>query len=102
MPEPTRIRSFIRCYGLFWNANEVDWYPGGGSNDRFRLLGRIGQNKSKLVSLVTRASEADSVDTARIVTLVRGIASRGSGSNMRWQVHCQTARANSARCLNAC
>lgn len=32
MSEPTRVRSFIRCYGLFWNANEVDWYPGVGSS----------------------------------------------------------------------
>jgi len=36
----------IYAYGLFWDANEVDWFPGHGSP--FRMLGRIGQNKGKL------------------------------------------------------
>ena len=27
MPERIRTRSFIRCYGLFWSADEVEWYP---------------------------------------------------------------------------
>jgi hypothetical protein len=33
---------------LFWSADEVEWNPGAGSSNRFRLLGRIGQNKGKL------------------------------------------------------
>jgi hypothetical protein len=42
------VRGFIRCYGLFWSADEVDWYPGGGNRERFRILGRIGQQRGKL------------------------------------------------------
>ncbi|MDR3435594.1 GIY-YIG nuclease family protein [Telmatospirillum sp.] len=33
----------IKNFGLFWRADEVDWYPGKGA--RFRLLGRIGVNR---------------------------------------------------------
>lgn len=36
----------IHGYGLFWDADEVDWFPGQGTP--FRLLGRFGQNKNKL------------------------------------------------------
>ncbi len=32
----------IKNYGLFWRADEVDWYPGHGNP--FRLLGRQGKN----------------------------------------------------------
>lgn len=31
----------IQSYGLFWKANEIDWYPGKGART-FRLLGRRG------------------------------------------------------------
>jgi hypothetical protein len=48
LPERTHTRSFIRCYGLFWNADEVEWNRADSSSNRFRLLGRIGQNKGKL------------------------------------------------------
>lgn len=30
------------AYGLFWQRDEVDWYPGTGNRGQFRLLGRIG------------------------------------------------------------
>ena len=36
----------IYAYGLFWDANEVDWFPGQGTP--FRMLGRIGQNRGTL------------------------------------------------------
>ena len=36
----------IYAYGLFWDANEVNWSPGQGAP--FRMLGRIGQNKGTL------------------------------------------------------
>lgn len=39
---------FIKNYGLFWNVDEVDWCPGKGSKGAFRLLGRQGQNRTKL------------------------------------------------------
>lgn len=35
----------IRAYGLFWRAHEVEWAPGRGKRDRFRLLGRTGLNR---------------------------------------------------------
>ena len=38
----------IRAYGLFWRAHEVDWSPGRGNRDRFRLLGRVGLNRPGL------------------------------------------------------
>ena len=34
----------IRAYGLFWNADEVDWFPGQGNPGRYMLLGRRGKN----------------------------------------------------------
>jgi hypothetical protein len=35
---------FIKNYGLFWHADEIDWFPGRGEQGAFRLLGRIGKN----------------------------------------------------------
>jgi hypothetical protein len=33
----------IRNFGLFWRRDEVDWTPGRGTKDGFRLLGRSGK-----------------------------------------------------------
>lgn len=33
----------IRSYGLFWEASEIDWYPGRGH--KFEMLGRRGVNR---------------------------------------------------------
>ena len=33
----------ISSYGLFWRADEVDWFPGQGK--RFRLYGRRGKTR---------------------------------------------------------
>lgn len=41
-------RGFIRCYGLFWGADEIDWFPGAGRAGQFRLLGRLGTNRPNL------------------------------------------------------
>lgn len=38
----------IRAYGLFWSADEVEWYPGGGNKGRYMLLGRQGKQRPKL------------------------------------------------------
>jgi len=35
----------ITSYGLFWRADEIDWFPGQGNHNAFRLLGRIGVNR---------------------------------------------------------
>lgn len=35
---------FIKNFGLFWRAEEVDWNPGSGARGAFRLLGRRGEN----------------------------------------------------------
>lgn len=38
----------VRSFGLFWHVSEVDWHPGKGRKDRFRLLGRRGKNLPSL------------------------------------------------------
>jgi predicted GIY-YIG superfamily endonuclease len=38
----------IRAYGLFWSADEVEWFPGPGSQGQYMLLGRRGEKKPKL------------------------------------------------------
>jgi len=35
----------IRAYGLFWRADEIDWFPGSGNRSDFQLLGRRGKNQ---------------------------------------------------------
>src|SRR5882672_2813334 len=50
MPPSRRLSSsagqaeggFIHAYGLFWDADEVSWFPGPGHGRNLRLLGRIG------------------------------------------------------------
>ena len=37
----------IQSYGLFWRADEIDWYPGKGTRN-FRLLGRRGSQAGTL------------------------------------------------------
>ncbi len=38
----------IQEFGLFWRSDEIDWNPGKGKRNAFRLLGRRGQNKPNL------------------------------------------------------
>lgn len=38
----------IKSYGLFWHASEIEWNPGRGARNTFRLLGRIGANSPGL------------------------------------------------------
>lgn len=38
----------IRAYGLFWSADEVEWFPGAGNRGRYMLLGRQGKRQPKL------------------------------------------------------
>lgn len=38
----------IRSYGLFWRQSEIDWSPGQGNKNSFRLLGRRGVNRPGL------------------------------------------------------
>jgi hypothetical protein len=38
------VDMLIKSYGLFWEADEIDWTPGKGAKDTFRLLGRQGKN----------------------------------------------------------
>jgi len=35
---------FIKNFGQFWRADEVEWFPGSGTKGAFRLLGRQGKN----------------------------------------------------------
>jgi hypothetical protein len=32
----------IQSYGLFWRADEIEWFPGKGNKGEWRLLGRRG------------------------------------------------------------
>lgn len=34
----------IKAFGLFWQVDEIDWTPGSGNANVFRLLGRVGAN----------------------------------------------------------
>lgn len=34
----------VTSFGLFWRAEEIEWFPGKGNRNEFRLLGRIGKN----------------------------------------------------------
>jgi hypothetical protein len=38
----------ITSYGLFWLANEIDWSPGRGTRNSFRLLARVGSNRGAI------------------------------------------------------
>jgi hypothetical protein len=38
----------IKNFGLFWRADEVEWNPGQGYREAFRLIGRIGANRPGL------------------------------------------------------
>ena len=38
----------VTSYGLFWRASEIDWNPGSGYKNSFRLLGRIGSNRGTI------------------------------------------------------
>ncbi len=38
----------ITSYGLFWRRDEIEWAPGRGNRNGFRLLGRLGANRPKL------------------------------------------------------
>lgn len=48
MGEGGASAGFIRSYGMFWHRSEVDWSPGAGNGGKFRLLGRIGQNRGTI------------------------------------------------------
>jgi hypothetical protein len=38
----------IHAYGLFWRQDEVLWYPGAGTKNGFRMLGRRGVKSTVL------------------------------------------------------
>jgi len=38
----------VKCFGLFWRRDEIDWNPGGGAKGGFRLLGHRYENKPVL------------------------------------------------------
>lgn len=42
------LKGFVRCYGMFWDREEVEWAPGAGNAGQFRLLGRVGKIRPKL------------------------------------------------------
>lgn len=38
----------VTSFGLFWREDEIDWQPGTGNRNTFRLLGRVGANSGTL------------------------------------------------------
>jgi len=72
----TRRRGFIRCFGLFWSADEVNWEPGTGNLGAFRLLGRVGQNRPTVAVCDFQAAEGHLCSVRRLRPLLRG---RGIG-----------------------
>jgi hypothetical protein len=38
----------IRAYGLFWSADEVEWFPGAGNRGRYMLLGKRKERRPQL------------------------------------------------------
>ncbi|WP_040305947.1 GIY-YIG nuclease family protein [Ahrensia sp. R2A130] len=38
----------ITSFGLFWREDEIDWNPGKGIRNSFRLLGKIGSNRGTI------------------------------------------------------
>lgn len=38
----------VMSYGLFWRRDEIEWNPGQGYRDSFRLLGRIGAKRGTI------------------------------------------------------
>lgn len=38
----------VTSYGLFWRSSEIDWHPGQGAKDAFRLLGRVGAQRGTI------------------------------------------------------
>jgi hypothetical protein len=38
----------VTSFGLFWRADEIEWFPGKGVKNEFRLLGRIGKNRPSI------------------------------------------------------
>ncbi len=38
----------VTSFGLFWRADEIEWFPGKGTKKEFRLLGRIGKNRPNI------------------------------------------------------
>lgn len=38
----------VTSFGLFWRADEIEWFPGKGNRNDFKLLGRIGKNRPSL------------------------------------------------------
>jgi hypothetical protein len=44
----TSTVSPIHAFGLFWQTDEIEWFPGRGKRDAFRLLGRQGKYSNTL------------------------------------------------------
>lgn len=38
----------VTSFGLFWSRDEIEWEPGKGNKDTFRLLGRIGAQRDTI------------------------------------------------------
>lgn len=70
---------FVRSYGLFWRADEIEWFPGRGARDVFRLLGRQGRNRPGLQSSKVRSPVSSSRHTIALSRrLKRAAASTAS------------------------
>jgi hypothetical protein len=46
--DQTPRRGFIHAYGLFWSADEINWFRTDEDRSRFRMLGRLGRRGPNL------------------------------------------------------
>lgn len=77
----------VGAYGMFWERDQVNWYPGSGKNP-WQLLGRIYLNRPRLTACDFRKAQGfyalyDDFG-ANYVGLARG--SHGIGSRLRSHV----------------
>jgi len=74
----------VGAYGMFWERNEVNWYPGSGPA-AWQLLGRVNVNQPKVRVCDFRKAQGFYVlfdeFRATYVGLARGV--QGIGSRLR-------------------
>jgi hypothetical protein len=54
----------IKSYGLFWQRDEVNWYPGAGTKKAFACSAATGQTCRVFGSLTSVTSAASTSSTA--------------------------------------
>lgn len=77
----------VTSYGLFWRREAIDWRPGTGQRNRFRLLGRIGANKSSVRVADFRTQQGIYILFDQYGPSYIGLTRRESGLGQRLKEH---------------